>query len=192
MRDKLVRVGASTALAVCLTLGVASPGWSYLAVKGGLFMPNGDDRGLKHFDNGFGGELAIGGQFSQGPVGFAVDGGIGYFTTETEGGDYDLQVVPLTLTGKLLLKPVSALTLYAGGGLGYYIALLGGDGVEGWDSDDKTGKGLGFHAVGGVKLPFGPLAILAEVRWSKAEVQYGGHGNDVNIGGITVIAGIKF
>lgn len=189
MKRLLVRSALAAAVAVGLVLGASAPGWSYMAVKGGLFMPNSDEKGLKDWDNGFGGELAVGGDFGA----FAVDGSVGYFRVEQpDAEDLNLAVVPLTITAKAQLKPSAALTIYAGGGLGYYVGFLDGDDVNDLSTDDKTGTGVGFHLVGGIELPLGPLGFLAEVKWSQAKVEFGDSSEKSNIGGIAVLAGLKF
>jgi opacity protein-like surface antigen len=185
----LVRSAVAASVAVGLLFGASAPGWSYMAVKGGLFMPNGDEQGLKDWDNGFGGEVAVGGDFGA----FAIDGSVGYFRIEhPDADDLNLAVVPLTLTAKAQLHPAPGMAIYAGGGLGYYVGMLGGDDVSGVDTDDKTGTGVGFHLVGGIELPLGPIGFLAEVKWSQADVEFGDSDDKTNIGGIAVLAGIKF
>lgn len=189
MKRIVAKYAAVAAVAVAFVLGASAPGWSYVAVKGGMFMPNSDDKGLKDWDNGFGGELAIGGDFGA----FAVDGGIGYFRlSHPDADDLNLSIVPLTITGKFLLKPSPKLTVYLGGGVGYYVGMLGGDDVEDMDTDDKTGKGVGFHAVGGLEIPLGAVGLLAEVKWSQAKVEFGESSEKSNIGGITALVGVKF
>jgi opacity protein-like surface antigen len=168
-------------LAVMLVLAGGTTGWAFVGIKAGAFMPNSDEKGLKDFDTGTAVEVSFGKDF--GLVGIEV--GAGYLATSHSTFDVDLTVVPILATAKLSFKPSEALGLYLGGGAGYYLATLDGPG----DSEDDAA--VGFHAVGGVDVPLGPVILNGEVRWSQAEPDFDGD-DKVNIGGLTVTIGLKF
>lgn len=188
----VVKLAVVAVVAAGLVLGASAPGWSYVGLKGGMYMPNSDDKGLDGWDTGFGGELAVGGEFGQGPVGFGLEGGLGGFIVKPEHGDVNLTIVPITLTGKLLVRPAEILTLFVGGGFGYYVGMLGGDDVSEMSSSDKTGQGLGFQAVGGVEVLLGAVGLIAELKWSMAEVKFGDSDDKINIGGTAILVGLTF
>lgn len=192
MRRIMVKLAVVAVVATGLVLGASVPGWSYVALKAGMYMPNTDDHGLDGWKNGFGGEFAVGGQFGQGPVAFGVEGGLGGFMLKHDEGDVNLTIVPITINGKLLVRPAEIVTLFIGGGLGYYVGMLSGDDVSEMSSSDKTGKGLGFQAVGGVEVLLGAVGLIAEVKWSKADVEFGDSDDKANIGGTAILVGLTF
>jgi hypothetical protein len=167
-------------LAAGVLLGAtAGQSQAYLGVKGGLFMPNDDDKGLKSFDNGYGGELFFGSDV--GPISLELGG---YTTKPESGGDDSLNTVYGSGTAKAYL-PIGPLSIYGGGGAGYYYSKFG-------DSDsDSDGNGVGFHAVGGAEFSAGVISILAEVRWNQAKLDFGGP-EDVNVGGLMLNVGLIF
>lgn len=188
MSVRLTRCLSVLFLAGAIVLALSTPGWSYVEAKAGLFMPNGDNKGLKDYKNGFGGEIAIGGEV--GPI--AIDGGVGYYTTKFKEGDLSLWIVPITLTAKYFITPSPALSIYIGGGLGYDFGALRGSLVDDWEVKDKVCQGFEFHAVAGLEVPVGPISLIGEIRWSKADVKFGESDEKVNIGGITALAGLAF
>lgn len=100
----------------------------YIAAKPGIYSPQTDD--LKGFDTGFNGEIAFGRQYNKN---FAAEMGLGYFGTKGQDreagmyngfiysaqGDYELNVVPITLTLKGIY-PIDKWEIYALGGVGLY------------------------------------------------------------------------
>lgn len=188
MSVRLTRCLTVLFLAGAIALSLSTPGWSYVEVKAGLFMPNGDEKGLKGYENGFGGEVAMGGEI--GPI--AIDGGAGYYTTKFEQGDLALWIVPITVTAKYFIRPTPALSIYVGGGLGYDFGALRGKSVDELEIKDKVCQGFEFHAVAGLEVPIGPISLIGEIKWSKADVKFGESDEKVNIGGLTALAGLAF
>jgi len=103
---------------------------NYVVVKTGIYNPTGD---MDEFDTGLNFEAAFGRYFHKN---FALEGGIGLFGTEAEfrGTDATLGtyteedkigVIPLTVTAKGIL-PLNKLELFAGAGLGVYLAEFDG------------------------------------------------------------------
>jgi opacity protein-like surface antigen len=99
---------------------------NYVVVKTGIYNPTGD---LDNFDTGLNIEGVFGRYFHKN---FALEGGIGLFGTKAEYsgtsallGTYTeenkIAAIPLTVTAKGLL-PLDKLELYAGAGLGVYLA----------------------------------------------------------------------
>jgi len=167
-------------LAVAVIL-VATGGQSqaYIGVKGGLFMPNDDDNGLKNFDNGYGGELFFGSDV--GPL--SLELGLGGYTAKPEGGgDDSLNTVYGSGTAKAYL-PLGPLSIYGGGGAGYYYSKF--------SDSDSDGNGLGFHVVGGAEVSAGVISILAELKWNQAKLDFGGS-EKANVGGLMLNVGLIF
>lgn len=185
----VVKLAVTVTVALGLVLGASVPSWSYVALKAGVFLPNSADEGLKNYDTGFGGEFAGGANFGEGPVGFGLEGGLGAYRTAASEGDAALAIVPVTLTGKLLIKPGEMVTLYLGAGLGYYI----GYDLEGEGSfDERSIKGLGYQAVGGIDVLLGGVGLVAEVKWSQTQAEHKDSDEKYDIGGITVQIGVSF
>ena len=103
---------------------------NYLTLKAGIYEPETDD--LDEFDTGFNGEISIGHYFNPN---FAMEFGVGYFKTDTDGVgvflitpylfiipyDVAIDVIPITLTFKGIL-PFEQGEIFAGLGVGgYYV-----------------------------------------------------------------------
>ena len=95
----------------------------YVAIKGGIYSPTDD---LEDFDTGFNGEIAINRYLS--PY-FALEAAAGYFRTSYSekgidlgypySGDVDINIIPVTATGKGII-PFDFGEVYAGVGGGIY------------------------------------------------------------------------
>ena len=129
---------------------------NYVVVKTGIYNPTGD---LDEFDTGLNIEGVFGRYFHKN---FALEGGIGLFGTKADFsgtnatlGTYiendEIAVIPLTVTAKGIL-PLNKLELFAGAGLGVYLA-----GFDGKLSTSNAGNitlndndtVLGFHVTAG-------------------------------------------
>ena len=158
----------------------AAPGEAYMGIKGGLFMPNGDSDGLKDWENGYGGEIFFGGDV--GPV--SIELGIGGYTTKPDSdADDSLNTAYGAGTAKLYL-PLGPVSLYGGGGAGWYFSKFG--------DEDFDGNGLGIHAVGGAEFSLGVASLLAEIRWSQVKIEFNDASEKTNVGGLMANIGIIF
>jgi outer membrane protein W len=182
---------------------------SYFALKGGIFSPNSEEKGLKDFDTGYNIEVAYG--YKVNPN-FAIEAGIGKYSSEySESGYVEVDgwlypgsitltasAIPITLT----LKGIAPLSygkveLYGGGGIGYYLSTMeakvtigGYSESESWDA-----SALGFHLVGGGDFYVSEkVALGLEVKWFqvKPEFDYDGYKEKTNLGGTIFNAFLKF
>lgn len=175
-RIVLRTVTAALALGTVLA-ATAGEARAYLGAKAGVFVPNGKERGLDGFDTGYGGELFFGGDL--GPV--AVELGLGGYRAEPEASAGDaLEAAYVGVTGKLSL-PLGPLSFYGGAGGASYFARFG---------DDVDATGTGVHLVGGAEFSVGLVGVLAELRWNRAELDFGG--GDADVGGLLFSLGIVF
>ena len=127
----------------------------YVAIKGGIYNPTND---LDDYDTGFNGEIAINRYLSQY---FALEAATGYFRTSGSekgiylgypySGDVDINVIPVTATGKGII-PFDFGEVYAGVGAGIYF-------VGGHFDDDSSNLSLsdndsvwGMQFLGGVSF----------------------------------------
>ena len=96
---------------------------NYIAIKGGIYSPTDD---IEDFDTGFNGEIAINRYLSQY---FALEAAAGYYRTSYSenglvfgipySGDIDINIIPVTATGKGII-PFDFGEVYAGIGGGLY------------------------------------------------------------------------
>lgn len=174
---------------------------NYVVLKGGIYSPS-DDIDVRDInggvidrvdpDTGFNGEIAVGHYFL--PI-FATELGVGYFESEgvppTQPGETKLKVVPVLLTGKLLL-PVGPVEPYGEFGIGGYITKLDVSGTVGNFSSSTKGT-FGLHAgVGGNFNVTDTIFLGAEGRYLWAKPSFGGQ--DINLDGFTVTGnlGVRF
>lgn len=182
-------------LAVAFVLAGIAPSFAqaenpsnYLMFKGGLYAPSEDfDLGGAHFDSddGFALEAAFGHYFL--PF-LAIEFGGGYFQSEaspaTTPGESKLKVVPVLLTGKVLL-PLGIVEPYAEIGGGVYVTEFEING------DDTTKGVLGVHAGGGVNFNLGPNVFIgAEGKYLWAEESFGGQ--DIRLDGFFAMGTLGF
>jgi opacity protein-like surface antigen len=154
------------------------PSKVYVALRGGLYQPRGEDEG-DVFNNGVDLGAAFGVQVHPN---VALEGGIGYYRassdriTVSDGIDtlsmkLNLSAIPITASVRLL-APVGAVTFSALAGVGIHMAELEGEiesaGLSGSASDSDTAFGL--HLGGGVAVRVSERASVgAELRYSFAE-----------------------
>ncbi len=174
------------------TSSAAGPS-TYMVFKGGIYSPS-ENFNVNNINadskTGFDGEIAIGQYFL--PF-LAVELGAGYF--ESKGspaalpGEARLKVVPVTLTGKLLL-PLGPIEPYGEFGIGGYITKFEITGSP--DDFNATTKGVvGLHAGAGVNLNLtNTVFIGAEGRYLWAKPSFGGQ--DVKLDGFTVTGDLGF
>jgi opacity protein-like surface antigen len=193
-----------TAFAIFLVLTVALIGIApsvslaeypsnYMVLKGGLYSPSNDfDIDATHFnrDDGFVAEIAFGHYFI--PM-FALELGAGYFESKASPavppGETKLKVVPVTLTGKVLL-PFGPIEPYGEFGIGGYItdAEVSGT-VSNFSGSSKTAFGL--HAGAGVNFNITQSVFVGvEGRYLWAKPSFAGQ--DIKLDGFTVTADLGF
>lgn len=194
------RTAAALCAAAALVFARPEGAEAYLALKGGFFIPNEAAAGLADAENGLAGEFAIGG--SAGALALEAAAGLYHVTPEQPGGRSHT-IVPLTATAKYRIQPGHTMGIFAGVGVGYYLALgergpaaggggeAGQDGLEA-DEPRRTWGGVGYHAVAGVEVPIAAARVVVETRWSLAEVRPPEGPGELGVGGITVLAGVKF
>jgi opacity protein-like surface antigen len=166
---------------------------NYVVLKGGLYSPNNDfDIGATHFelDDGFVAELAVGHYIV--PF-FATELGIGYFESKASPavppGEVKFKVVPVTLTGKVLL-PFGPIEPYGEFGIGGYITEADVSGTIGNFAGSTKGV-FGLHAGGGVNFNITPNVFLgAEGRYLWAKPSFGGQ--DIKLDGFTVTGNLGY
>jgi len=174
------RVIAALLVAGALLGATIAESQAYVGIKGGIFDPNDDNKGLKNWDNGYGAELFFGGDVE--PV--SIELGLGGYTTKPDKDANDslnTGYAAGTAKGYLPLGPVS---LYAGGGAGYYFSKLG--------DEDVDGSGLGVHLVGGAEFSLGVISLLGEVRWSQVKIEFNDASDKTNVGGLMFNVGVIF
>ncbi len=166
---------------------------SYVVLKGGLYSPSKDfDIGTTHFnhDDGFVGEIAFGHYFI--PM-FAAELGAGYIESKASPavppGETKFKVVPVTLTGKVLL-PLGPIEPYGEFGIGGYITKAEVSGTIGNFSGSTKGV-FGLHAGAGLNFNITQNVFLgAEGRYLWAKPSFGGQ--DIKLDGFTVTADLGF
>lgn len=189
----LLPVLAIALIAISIPATAADRPANYLVFKGGLYSPSQDfDFDTVHFerDDGFVAELAMGHYFM--PI-FATELGVGYFeskaTPAVPPGESKFKVVPVTLTGKLLL-PIGPIEPYGEFGIGGYITDFEVSGTPGNFSGSTKGV-FGLHAGGGLNIDVAPNIFLgAEGRYLWAKPSFGGQ--DIKLDGFTVTGNVGF
>ncbi len=131
-------------------------GDNYFAFRGGSFSPS-----ESGFDSGTHIEAAFGSTISEG---FIVEGAIGQYSSEFSDSGWDaflgtwaevdeISVTYLSATFKGAMRSSDALELYAGGGIGYYMAAFDGKiassnfGSDSMTADDNI---VGYQIVAGL------------------------------------------
>jgi len=163
----------------------------YLAVKGGVFLPNSDSSGLKYFDNGYNGEAAFGLRLTDY---LGLELGAGYYVTEAKdaapGNTKDkFTTIPLTANAIFTIPLGSAVNLFAGGGAGYYLSTFKPGGGDKW-----SGNAFGYQALAGVDFNLGQrFSLGAEYKYlkTKPEFEHSGVKFKAEVGGSMLDAGIK-
>ena len=166
---------------------------NYMMFKGGLYSPSDDyDLNGQRFnsDDGFVAEIAAGHYIL--PF-FATELGVGYFESKASPavppGEAKFKVVPVTLTGKVLL-PLGPIEPYGEFGIGGYISKVDVSGSLSNFSGSTKGV-FGLHAGGGVNFNFTPTFFLgAEGRYLWAKPSWGGQ--DIKLDGFTVTGNLGF
>lgn len=191
-------------LSVALLLGAidsAFAGDDYFVIKGGYFSPNSKDKGLSGFEKDFNLEAAVDFVLNDN---FSLEAGIGRYTTSRSDSkvvyctssacitpvnvDYDISVIPITLTAKAMKKLGKGKTKgYLGAGVGYYMTTVkvhavGANSGTTYDSYSQDKEAIGMQAVGGLDFPINEdTSIGIELKWIQAEPKYSG--SKVDIGG---------
>lgn len=173
---------------------------NYVALKGGIYSPNSsyhlrdfnDGNSLSNLDSktGFAGEIAVGHYFV--PM-VAVELGAGYFQSKgspaAEQGEARLKVVPLVVTGKVLL-PLGIFEPYGLFGIGAYITDLDVDGNAG-NFHGSTEITYGLHAGAGFNIDIQKNMFLGvEGKYLWAEPSFGGQ--HLELDGFITTADIGF
>lgn len=185
---------------------------AYVAVKAGVFFPNGKnenadktENGFSNFDSGYNVELAVGFK----PESYvAVELGTGMYSTEGKVNDlirnssYTAYGVPVTVTAKGILD-LEKWELFAGGGIGYYFGFIDNktNFVAGPVVDESShGGAIGYHAVAGADYIIDKkVSVGAEFKWFSArpELELTNSGNvkaksKWEIGGSVLNLGVKY
>ncbi|MBU0483616.1 MAG: porin family protein [Proteobacteria bacterium] len=191
-------------LATTLT-GIITPAFAaenpanYLMIKAGVYSPssshdlndfNGGSRTRLDSETGFAGEIAAGHYFL--PM-VALELGAGYFQSEgsaaAQPGETKLKVVPVTLSGKVLL-PLGMFEPYGLLGVGAYITDLDVSGNTG-NFSGSSETSFGLHAGGGVNLNFNKemfVGLEGKYLWSKPS--FGGQ--DIDLDGFITTVNLGF
>ena len=194
----------SMLLAVAL-VGAITPAFAaekpdnYLAINGGVYSPS-DSHDLNDFNEGsttyldsktgLAGEVAVGHYFLPNA---ALEAGIGYFQSEgsaaAQPGDTKLQVVPVTVTGKLLV-PIGIFEPYGLFGIGAYFTKLDVNGNTG-NFSGSSEITYGLHAGAGINFNFTDEMFAGlEAKYLWAKPSFGGQ--NINLDGIITTATIGF
>jgi hypothetical protein len=174
----------------------------YAAFKAGAFFP---DRG--DYDNGFSGEVAIGGYLNPNLV---LEGSLGFVSIDDFTGsvdtvfgpvpaEIDVTATPLTFTFKFLL-PLRSTELYLGAGAGFYFMRVEATFYPlGWPSYiDENEVLLGGHLVAGLTVDVERRIFIGlEGKYTATEsvdIRLANTPIDVEMNGIglTVLAGFRF
>ncbi|KAF0220767.1 MAG: hypothetical protein FD174_1091 [Geobacteraceae bacterium] len=187
----------------------------YVAMKAGVFLPNGKSESVDRKDNGFGDldsgynvELAVGFK----PESYAaVELGTGVYSASGKrsgvGSSADLTAygVPVTVTAKGLLD-LEKWELFAGAGVGYYFGFVdqrtdtaAGNSVMSRD-ESSHGGALGYHVVAGADYRISrQMAAGVDFKWFSArpELEFtDAAGTKVKskweIGGSVLNVGVKY
>jgi opacity protein-like surface antigen len=175
----------------CLLLGAlaatANADDSYLALKGGGFLPNskgsGGQGGLKDFDTGYNLEVAIGFR----PASYAaIELGSGFYTTRRDTnaptGNEKISAygVPVTATAKGVLT-TGPVDIFAGAGFGYYFTLFDREIPN--KKESMHSNALGYHLVGGVDYRLNEhYSLGTEIKWFSVKPEF----DDFNTAGAKV------
>jgi hypothetical protein len=209
-----------TIIAVSLMISLLSAGsvsaadQTYLAVRGGVFLPNAEDgdnyQGLNYFDTGYNIEIAVGYR----PVSYAeLELGTGFYSCSGEISKPDFTIdrtlygVPITLNVKGILE-FDKLTLSAGGGLGLYQGFMDNkiDFVNQPSVDESNhGTAVGYQAVFDADLKLNDRwSVGANFKWFSArpkielqtvnstQTQIITTKDEWEIGGTTLNIGVKY
>ncbi len=191
-----------TVALICMTSPIfaAEQSADYVAFKAGVYSPS-DTYHLRDFNNGndssldtktgFSGELAYGHYIL--PV-FALELGVGYFESEgspaAQPGKTKLKVVPVLMTGKVLVPIGQVLEPYGEFGIGAYFTKLDVSGNSGSFSGSSVIT-YGLHAGAGINFNITDTSFLGlEGRYLWAKPSYGGQ--DVRLDGFTATAVVGF
>jgi opacity protein-like surface antigen len=201
-------------MAVIMTAGGAlAADTSYLAVRAGMFLPNGaesgDYKGLKYFDTGYNVEVAAGYRpesYVALEVGTGVYGASGTVSTPEYTLDRTITGVPITLTAKGILE-FEKMTLYAGAGIGYYQAFIDNKISIANNPVNETGHGaaVGYQVAFDSEFRISPSwQAGASFRWFSArpEIEMKNIKTEPTrvetttdkweIGGVTLGVGVKY
>lgn len=191
MKTKYAMCLIISVVLICMTSPVSAQDKSadnkpanYIALKGGVYSPSRsyhisdfNDGNKTRLDSktGFDGELAVGHYFL--PV-FAIELGAGYFESkgspDAEPGETKLKVVPVLLTGKVLIPIGPVVEPYGEFGIGAYFTKLNITGNSGrFSGDSKITYGL--HAGSGINFNITDTTFVGvEGRYLWAKPKYGG------------------
>lgn len=154
---------------------------NYGGIKLGVYSPRSHFLKGQDFGNGFDGELALGHYFTPN---LASEVGLGYF--ETTSGSNEITVVPLTLTGKGIL-PLGKFELYAGAGIGAYIASSELYGISYSDT------ALGWHILTGVNFNvMRNLFFGVEIKYFWVKPSFGTWESNLDGANATANLGVRF
>ncbi len=200
---KSLRRSLSAALAVAAVVALApaaaSAGDSYLALKGGVWVPTASDGWAElstsgsqlaqgQFPASGDIELAYGSKF--GLIGAQIAGGYMWstYTDPTTGGKITNNAVPLYAVGQLRL-PIFFIQPYLELGIGALANFANVSGINGSLSATRWS----FLAIGGAGVDFilGPILLGAEARYMYATQQAFDWGN-MKLSGVNITANVGY
>ncbi len=163
----------------------------YIAANIGLFEPNDYSDGLSGYSSDWSGNFMIGSRLS--PFA-AVEGGVGYYTAST--GPNEVNVVPVTIGGRLII-PNPVFEPYFGGGIGvYFVSLKEPVQVPPLDGTDDSDAAFGGYVSIGADLWITPkAAINVEGKYQMANPSFTsqtGVSYDVDVSGWEFLVGMRF
>jgi len=207
MKTKLTMNLILAAALICMTSPVSAEdnpmkgkSENYVTLKGGVYSPsksyhlrdfNDGNRSKLDSKTGFNGEIAVGHYFI--PM-LAIELGAGYFESkgspDAEPGETKLKVVPVLLTGKVLIPIGPVIEPYGEFGIGAYFTKLNITGNSGrFSGDSKITYGL--HAGAGINFNITDTTFVGvEGRYLWAKPKYGGQ--YINMDGFTATAVLGF
>jgi opacity protein-like surface antigen len=177
-RAVLLLVAVLLGLAPAVALAVPP---NAVSLKAGAYFPQADD--VDEFDTGFNGEISFTRYVHPN---FALELGIGYFTSEEDSAE--LTSYPFTLNLKAIY-PFLGAELYALAGIGAYYVKAEDNGFD--ENDTVFGYQLGL----GANFDITPVVFIgAEGKYFWAKPDFGAPVNEAKIDGIqgTVNLGYRF
>jgi hypothetical protein len=162
----------------------------YISANIGLFEPNSYSDGLSQYSSDWGGNFVLGSRVS--PFA-AIEGGVGYYTAST--GANEVEVVPVTIGGRLII-PNPVFEPYFGGGIGAYFASLKEPvQVAPLNGTDDSNATIGGYVSFGLDMWLSPkAAINVEGRYQMADPTFTsktGVSYDVDVSGWELNVGFR-
>lgn len=183
----------------------------YLAVKGGIYLPNGegssgDENGFNDLGTGYNAELALGYRpesYVAFELGSGIYGSSGTVSDPTTSNKITATCVPVTLTVKGIVT-FERLDLFAGVGGGYYFGTVEqkktstAGNITSTDSQSSHGGALGYLLTAGGDFKVSDrFGVGADFKWFSAQPELDfktslGGKQKWQIGGSVINLGLKY